>query len=33
MLLESIRADGLPAFSPDDRRIAFLSDRTGAPEL
>jgi Tol biopolymer transport system component/DNA-binding winged helix-turn-helix (wHTH) protein len=33
MLLESTRVDGVPSFAPDDRRVAFISDRSGAPEL
>jgi Tol biopolymer transport system component len=33
VLLESTRIDGAPSFAPDDRRVAFISDRSGASEL
>ena len=33
MLMASTRVDGLPAFSPDDRHVAFLSERSGASEV
>ena len=32
-LISSTRMDGYPAYSPDGKRIAFVSDRSGAPEI
>jgi Tol biopolymer transport system component len=33
ILMSSTRVDAVPSFSPNDRRIAFLSDRSGSTEL
>ncbi len=32
-LLRSTRSESAPAFSPDGRRLAFVSDRSGQPEI
>jgi Tol biopolymer transport system component/DNA-binding winged helix-turn-helix (wHTH) protein len=33
MLMPTTRADGAPSFAPNNRSIAFISDRSGASEL